>query len=86
MKTARKSNGKDNITEVETKLIPFLKQDERAVCDILNNNLEAYDLVAWTEVGAEGLVTRHLSEKDTTDYVKKWEDNDELAARDTVND
>lgn len=57
-------------TEVETKLIPFLKQDESAVCDTLNSNLEAYDLVAWTEVGAESLVTWHLSEKDTTDYVE----------------
>lgn len=63
MQTTRKSNGKDNITEVRMKLIPFQKQDERTVCDTLNSNLEAYYLVVWTEVGLESLVMQHLSEK-----------------------
>jgi hypothetical protein len=70
VQTAGKSKGKDESTEVETKLIPFPKQDERAVCDTLSSNLGAYDLVAWTGVDAKSLVTQHLSEKNTTDYAK----------------
>jgi hypothetical protein len=44
---------KDDITEDETKLILFPKQETKAACDALG----------WIEVDAETLVAQHFSEE-----------------------
>jgi hypothetical protein len=45
----------------------------KAVCDALGNNLEADDLVAWTEVDSGTLIRQHLSEESIKHV--KWEDS-----------
>jgi hypothetical protein len=82
----KKCTGKDDTTVDKTKLIPFSKQDMKAVCDTLGINLQADDLASCIEVDEETPVEKHFSEEDIAASVKNGKTTDKLGASDTGSD
>jgi hypothetical protein len=78
----KKCIGNDDIMVDEMKLIPFSKQDVKAVFDALSTNLQAGDLASWIEVD-ETPVTQHLSEEAIATSVKNGKKTGGLGANDT---
>lgn len=67
----------------ETNIIPFSKQDVKAVCDALGTNLQADNLTTRTEAGEGTLVPTHFSEENITASLKNEKTIDELGASNT---